>query len=225
MEYSEWLHWYQEICRHFGYDPEKDYQSSILLDRLAKQKLLDVQFSRLFRSKDISVIGNGPKLKEILDTYSVKVPFVADSALPVFYLKVGIPNVIITDLDGESPLLLKCEEEGSMLVVHAHGDNMVALENIVPRIGTEILCTTQNVPFGNIYNFGGFTDGDRSAFLADHIQPRSIELVGFDFNNPVSKPGSKISVKKEKLNYARGLLQELAAERGKVWREGEIIQV
>jgi uncharacterized Rossmann fold enzyme len=225
MEYKTWLPWYREICQHFGYDPERDYKSSSLLERLARQKLPDLQFSKIFRSLEISVIGNGPRLKEILDTHTVKVPFVADSALPVFYKMVGPPPVIVTDLDGDQPLILRCQEEGSMLVVHAHGDNTDALEKIVPGIEAEILCTTQNFPFGNIYNFGGFTDGDRSAFLADHVQAKSIELVGFDFDSPVSKPGSNISVKKEKLQYARRLLRQLASDRRKTWREGGIIEI
>lgn len=223
MKYGSWIPWYTEICRYFGYDPERDYHASVLLDKTVPLKSTDQQYVEFFHGKDISVIGNGPRLREILDTHKISTSFVADSALPVFYRSVGIPHVLVTDLDGDQELIMKCLDEGSRIVLHAHGDNMEKIREIGHEISGEILCTTQNRPFGKVYNFGGFTDGDRSAFLADYVKPRFLELVGFDFLNPVNKLNSDIRVKKEKLGYAKRLLQELAVERGTILKDGDVI--
>ena len=43
------------------------------------------------------------------------------------------------------------------------------------------MATTQSAPFGEVHNFGGFTDGDRCVFLADHFAATRIILCGFNF--------------------------------------------
>ena len=87
-----------------------------------------------------------------------------------------------------------------------------------PRIGT-----TQNKPLHNIFNFFGFTDGDRAAFCADYLNSREIRLVGFDFGNPSFKSGRERERKLKKLTWAKFLLNMLARERGTELTEGSVI--
>ena len=87
------------------------------------------------------------------------------------------------------------------MVVHAHGDNMEALGKEVPRL-KRVIGTTQSKPLKNVYNFGGFTDGDRGVFLAKEMGARSITLIGFDFRDENVTP-----LKKKKLVWAEKLIK------------------
>ena len=81
-------------------------------------------------------------------------------------LDVGIiPDFVVTDLDGNYQSLIRAHLEGSIMVIHAHGDNIDKISSQVPYFSNAI-GTTQNFPLNNVYNFGGFTDGDRSVSLA-----------------------------------------------------------
>ncbi len=115
-----------------------------------------------------------------------------------------VPDVICTDLDGNSEAdiekeILACEK-GSIVLIHAHGDNIDKLERYVPRF-KRFIATTQARPFGKVYNFGGFRDGDRCFFVARECGARKIRLVGFDFEDSDVNP-----IKKKKLKWAKKLM-------------------
>ena len=95
-------------------------------------------------------------------------------------------------------------------------DNGVKVVNI-ERIASltsffnNVLGTTQAQPIGNLYNFGGFTDGDRAIFLAVALGASEITLAGMDFGDIVTKysrPNISNALeeaddfKKKKLRYA-----------------------
>jgi uncharacterized Rossmann fold enzyme len=61
--------------------------------------------------------------------------------------------------------------------------------------------TVQCQPSEGIYNFGGFTDGDRAVFLAKEMGAASIDLLGCDFDDQSVTPR-----KKKKLAWARKLI-------------------
>ncbi len=90
---------------------------------------------------------------------------------------------------------------GSIVVVHAHGDNLDALNRYVPQL-ERIIGTVQCRPPPGLYNFGGFTDGDRCVFLAKELGAASIKLVGFDFEDESVTPR-----KKRKLAWAKRLIE------------------
>ena len=80
--------------------------------------------------------------------------------------------------------------------------------------------STQSTPLKNVYNFGGFTDGDRCVFLAIELKARLIILAGMDFGDIVtnySRPelGKSVDnadeIKKLKLDYAKRLIEWAAA--------------
>ena len=96
--------------------------------------------------------------------------------------------------------ILAANERGSAVVVHAHGDNMAALKEYVPWL-RRVLGTTQAEPIEGIYNFGGFSDGDRCVFLARRFGAAKIKIIGFDYDDPNVTP-----VKMMKLKWARRLV-------------------
>ncbi len=71
---------------------------------------------------------------------------------------------------------------------------------MVPQLGN-IIGSTQVQPLENVFNFGGFTDGDRCVFLAKEFQASGIMMIGFDFNDP-----DVTDLKKKKLKWAKKLI-------------------
>lgn len=90
------------------------------------------------------------------------------------------------------------EEKGCVLVIHAHGDNVELIKEIVPELNS-FVATTQAEPFDRVYNFGGFTDGDRAAIIAKEFGARKILLHGFEFKAE--------GVKGKKLVWAKKILE------------------
>ena len=78
----------------------------------------------------------------------------------------------------------------------------------VPQL-ENVIGTCQCRPPEGLYNFGGFTDGDRSVFLASELGALSIELVGFDFEDQSVTPR-----KRKKLAWAERLIKIALAGRG-----------
>ena len=119
-----------------------------------------------------------------------------------------------TDLDGNSKFL-KAEKNGAILVVHAHGDNTDILKKLVPKF-RKLIGSTQVAPVENVHNFGGFTDGDRSVFLAEEFGAKKIVLVGMDFGNSIGKYSKEKvkdpELKKQKMQAGKRLLEMLARQ-------------
>jgi len=97
--------------------------------------------------------------------------------------------------------------EGTIAVVHAHGDNMPLLRHWVPRLPGPVVGTTQAAPLPHVHNFGGFTDGDRAVFAADHLGAARIAIIGFDLDDTRVDP-----FKRGKLAWARKLLGMIGYE-------------
>ena len=62
--------------------------------------------------------------------------------------------------------------------------------------------STQAKPMGKVNNFGGFTDGDRCVFLANHFKAKKIILLGMDFGTKIGKY-SKITVSNRMIKIAK----------------------
>ena len=91
-------------------------------------------------------------------------------------------------------------------MIHAHGDNIDLIMKYAKEFTGKVILTTQSKPDMVLYNFGGFTDGDRSVCFARHMGARKIILYGFDFDNPSSKKESDPSVKLKKLRWAERII-------------------
>jgi uncharacterized Rossmann fold enzyme len=126
------------------------------------------------------------------------------------------PEIIVTDLDGIVKDQLEAWQRGTWMVVHAHGDNVVQVRKMVPKLKERIIGTTQVEPFGRLYNFGGFTDGDRAAFMAHELGAKRIYLAGMDLGSKIGKHSGDKDVKRKliKLKICGELLAWLAGELG-----------
>lgn len=204
MDFKKWEPIYEKILEDFGFSREDDENSATLLSHLliGHNAIRTSTLEEMISGKDVLVCGNAPKLeidlKEVnTDDYVI---IAADGATAHLIDNEIIPHIIVTDLDGDVEKEIESNQQGSIMVVHAHGDNTEKLLKYVPHL-TNILGTTQAAPFENIHNFGGFTDGDRCVFLAYEFNAKSITLVGFDFNDRNVTP-----MKEKKLMWAKKLL-------------------
>jgi len=164
-----------------------------------------------FDGEMVVIAGAGPSLDDELNTVRAADSVVAASDAAERLRSAGLSvDCMVTDLDEESDVARKLTEAGTPVAVHAHGDNRPALRERVPRLTVEwVLPTTQAAPAGPVVNPGGFTDGDRAAFLADHCGAAELRFAGWDFDDPDVDP-----MKARKLDWAERLLRWLERRRG-----------
>ncbi len=225
MNTEKWHDYYERICLDLDIDPAKDSESALLLSEILGVKS-ELSLLNKYRNSDFYVIGNGPALEEAIDLMDEnRKTIVADSALPVYMKKRGVPDIVVTDLDGDMNFLARANNGGSLMVIHAHGDNMTLVRDFAPYFVGNSIGTTQGEPLHNVFNFYGFTDGDRGAFLAHYLIAGKITLVGFDFKRIGKKPGIDRERKMKKLRWAKTLLEELAAERNTSLGKGNLIHL
>jgi len=208
MDFKEWEPIYEDIVEEFGFSRQADEEAARLLDSLLEKKeLYPLELLRRRISDGVTVYGNAPRLEEELPSADLSGTVIAaDGATSALMRVVGrVPDIIVTDLDGDVADQLAASAQGAIVVVHAHGDNMEALKRYVPRFSGPVMGTTQARPFGRLHNFGGFTDGDRAVLMARHLGA-SVRLIGFDFEEPRSKEGRDSEVKRRKLSWARRLI-------------------
>ena len=196
MDYKNWESTYNEIVNDFNYSIEADEKAADVLYNLLQQRknLFPINKLRdLINDRKVIIFGSGPSLeKSILHhkkKFIDKLKISADGATTALLKHHIYPDIIVTDLDGEISDQLKTNSEGSITVIHAHGDNIGKIKRYVPEFKGQILGTIQinPEPYDLLYNFGGFTDGDRAVYLTDHFRAREIHLIGFDFNNKIGE--------------------------------------
>ncbi len=200
MNYEDWAPHYDEILDYFQFDREADAEAALLLGTLLSRDdvgALDV----LIRGRPITVCGNAPNLPAQLDRIH-GVILAADAAADVLYSRGIRPDAVFTDLDGATDVFVDLSRQGTVMVVHAHGDNMPLIRHWVPRLPGPLVATTQAAPLAHIHNFGGFTDGDRAVFAADDLGAASVRIIGFDLSDRDVDP-----VKRGKLYWAGVLLR------------------
>ncbi len=221
MFYNKWEPIYNKIAKNFNYPLENEEKSANILNKLLENKNFQLlkKLKNLITGKDIVIFGAGPSLDWSLNSkkryYIDKITIAADGATSAL-LKYDIkPDIIVTDLDGKISDQIYANNKGSLLIVHAHGDNIEKIKKNVPKFNGDIIGTTQINPdqYENIFNFGGFTDGDRAVFIAEHFQAKTIYLIGFDFNSKIGKYSFKNnkdhSKKLEKLKWCKKLIKSL----------------
>ena len=217
MRFIDWFPYYQNIRRQFGYSTEKDQNAAYTLSKMIKKKALDLNvLQRKIARRHVMAIGAGdsliPNIKFIKKNRKY-IKIVADGATQALIENHIKPDIVVTDLDGDTLFLRKAERAGAIMVVHSHGDNIEELKKIVPTF-RRVIGSTQVMPVQNVYNFGGFTDGDRCVFLADEFGAEEIVLVGMDFGDRIGEHSKKvvnnIQLKREKMKAGRQLLEMLA---------------
>jgi hypothetical protein len=228
MNLTHWMPWYQKILKDFGFSQDDDEKSAELLNNLLNAQGGLSPGDILVKEKAI-IFGAGPSLKGNihqlqeqeqlnrlkLDEFTI---IAADGATTALLEEDIVPDVVVTDLDGKIENIYQAQEQGAVLVVHAHGDNPEKLKKHVPLLD-KVLGTTQSWPGGMVHNWGGFTDGDRAVFLAVELGVRIIILAGMDFGKNTtrySRPelASEVAeadeIKQLKLQYAKELVKWVA---------------
>jgi 2-amino-4-hydroxy-6-hydroxymethyldihydropteridine diphosphokinase len=200
MEFDEWEPYYREIIEYFGIPQEEDERAARVLASLLPRD--DCQLlSALCKGRTVTVCGNAPCLPRELGRMVGSI-FAADAASEVLR-RYGIrPDAVFTDLDGATDDYLAMNREGTVMVIHAHGDNIPLLLHWVPLFSGPVVGTTQARPCPPLHNFGGFSDGDRAAFAADALMAEQIRFIGFDLDDQDVDP-----MKRGKLQWARKLLR------------------
>ncbi len=207
MEYSVWEPYYLKIAEDFGYSPETDAMAGVVLAGLLAERspVGPSELRQMMKGNDVRIYG--PAKPNMDEFGGVKVA--ADSAVHMLLSGGIMPDIIVTDLDGDVQDTMRASSMGSVVLVHAHGDNAERIRRYVPLLRGRTGGTVQTEPFPPLMNFGGFTDGDRAVFLADSMGAKRIELTGFDFEKPVIKDGmteKMLKIKERKLRWARRLI-------------------
>ena len=230
MHFHNWYPYYLIIAGLLNIHIQKDFLNSLNLSGLKQNGFLGPKCFRKIQNSKALVIGAGPSIEEsTVQDFIIEIckcgknefstamsenPVViaADGATEMC-LDLGIiPDYVVTDLDGDYESLLRADSGGSIMVVHAHGDNFDKITSYVPSL-SNVIGTTQNFPLRNVYNFGGFTDGDRGVSLAVEFLAREILLIGMDFDSRIGffskRKVANLKLKKQKLQigkYLTGML-------------------
>jgi uncharacterized Rossmann fold enzyme len=211
VPFSEWEPVYERILASFGFRREADERARDLLAReLEGSEVYDPE--RLdWHGRTVAVAGGGPNLGESLDLVrEADIVVAASTAVDRLQSEGFAVDCMVTDLDKNPETVERLTGSGVPVAVHAHGDNIPAVRSLFPAADPAyVIPTTQARPVDGVYNFGGFTDGDRAAFLADSAGAAALTFPGWDFDDP-----SVSDRKAKKLRWAERLLYWLERRRG-----------
>jgi len=219
MDPDEWLPIYRRILREFDYSPEADEHAARELAKIiAKRKPRPGlrALRRIMSGRSVVVSGGAIDRRrarqisgsDLVDDPSAKLVCAGDSCRH-FLQSDTVPDVVVTDLDGDLEAQVEASRRGALLVVHAHGDNRELLP-VVGRLRGPVMGTCQCAPPRHLVNPGGFTDGDRAVILALESGAREVILEGFDFSRPRPRSGTK----RAKLMWAGRIISQ--ADDGRV---------
>ncbi|RUM33312.1 MAG: hypothetical protein DSY33_04850 [Archaeoglobus sp.] len=197
MKLEDWLYlFYFPIVSEFGYSVAEDASSAKTLADVAKLEKYEVL--RIFEGKKVFVVGNAPGrgIEIENDDIDDRIVVTAGKTIITYDHKI---DVHVTDLDEGFKEVCKAADIAKILIVHAHGDNEELVREYTPSLG-KIVGTTQFLPFERVYNFGGFTDGDRAALIANSFGGQ-VELVNFRFDTAESY------LKLMKMKWAKKILE------------------
>ncbi|MFW5952533.1 MAG: 6-hydroxymethylpterin diphosphokinase MptE-like protein [Candidatus Natronoplasma sp.] len=199
MKFADWEPIYEKIVSNFDYSKEEDRKSAEILvevrgtDSLSplrelKNKVLEIGGPYFSKSDVGTTVAAGSSVRQIVEE--------------------GVrPDLMVTDLDGDNELQLDLNLKGVPAVIHAHGDNIKQIKRWAKKFEGSVISTCQcNPPKNGIYNFGGFTDGDRACFIAEHFGAEKIVLNGWDFGQPFKTENHD---KLKKLRWAEKLISSL----------------
>lgn len=194
MEFEKWEPRYLAVTKDLGYSTDADRKAAEVMARavyLRRGRVVgDEALAPLLARQPVFVCGAGPTLEEELgeDRQLPGTVIAADAAAARLMKRGTLPDIIVTDLDGDIEGILSASRKGAIVVAHAHGDNIPLVEKYLPLIEGPLVPTVQCAPPAGTRNFGGLTDGDRGVFLADHFGASRIVLAGFDFGDEQAHP-------------------------------------
>lgn len=203
---------YDAICAAFGFDAAADTEAARLLARVMPSPVLPWrELGMALRNRDVAILGAGPSLDRVTRAEVGDARVLCADGATTWCRHVGIiPDVVVTDLDGDPTALAWAAQAGSQMVIHAHGDNMQALRDVAPRLAPRWHGTYQGADPGIplFRNLHGFTDGDRAVLLAETVGARRAVLFGFDWDGPAGPYSGHLDTerKRRKLVWAKRIV-------------------
>ncbi|MCS7128317.1 MAG: DUF115 domain-containing protein [Desulfurococcaceae archaeon] len=192
-----WMRIYGEIISKLKLNFDLDQLATEILSSIlsSMDNAIDVERLRsvLNESEGILIFAPGPNLEQDFERalklkLLKELPTIFIDGAITFALERGFtPTLIVTDLDGVPQHILKLNKRGSIAIVHGHGDNIEEVKSWVPRFKGPVVGSTQVEPRPYVYNFGGFTDGDRALFIAYALGVRRAIVGGMAFHGPVGR--------------------------------------
>jgi uncharacterized Rossmann fold enzyme len=225
VRWEDWQPIYLDIVDMLNLDSSQDRVATELLTKMLQDiapcpLLRDLQ--QRIDGKTVVICGAGPSLATHLGSLikmeerTDLVYAAADGAVSALLAHGCKCSIITTDLDGDLDDIKEAKDRGAIAIVHAHGDNMDKIKEVIPVLGN-VLGSTQVEPTDRAFLWGGFTDGDRACHLVADYSPRHIILAGMDFGTLVGKwskpmhsshfPASER--KRIKLHIAQSLISSL----------------
>ncbi len=209
MDFGTWEPIYQEILEDFGFNRDEDENSVRILKAVTMS--LDLQSgddAAELLSDKVTVVGNSPGLEDDIRDIGVQGTVLCSGSAVGRLMSTGIePDMVFTDLDGDIEPQIEASSKGKYTFIHAHGDNAELITRYAGLFKGPIVLTTQSTPEYTVFNYGGFTDGDRAYCFARHYGVRDIRLIGFDYDHPMPKEGSDPAVKSKKLKWAKRIIE------------------
>ncbi len=211
LSFLEWEPVYERILADLGFDRAGDEAARNIAAEIAQP--FDHQTLAQLSDATVVVVGAAPSLSSELDSFdptAVDAIVVASTAADVL-MEAGIDvDLMVTDLDKNIETACALTQQETPVAAHAHGDNIPVLREWLPQFEPDYtLVTTQAAPRGPVVNYGGFTDGDRAAFIADAFGAANLRFLGWDFDDTSVGP-----MKARKLRWAEQLLYWLERRRG-----------
>ncbi|GAA0508725.1 hypothetical protein SAMN04488066_11110 [Halorubrum aquaticum] len=202
---------YEAILADLGFDRDDDERARDVAAELSTP--FDLSRFDDWEERTVAVAGGAPCLhedSEVRIAREADVVVAASTAADVLSEAGVAVDCLVTDLDKNPETAVELTGRGVPVAAHAHGDNVPAVREWLPRFDPDhTLTTTQAAPVGPVRNVGGFTDGDRAAFLADHVGAGRLTFPGWNFDDPDVGP-----MKARKLEWAGRLLGWLERRRG-----------
>ncbi len=202
---------YEAILTDFGFGREADEHARDIAEELSTPFRLS-RFDE-WEGETVAIVGAAPSLRDeesLALAREATVVVAASTAADVLRDAEIDIDCMVTDLDKNPETAAELTRQGVPVAAHAHGDNIPAIREWLPQFAARnTLTTTQASPVGSVYNMGGFTDGDRAAFLADHVGAGRLTFPGWEFDDPEVTP-----MKARKLEWAARLLRWLERRRG-----------
>jgi uncharacterized Rossmann fold enzyme len=218
-----WSGEYQKISSTLGIDPASERRAAGEAHELYRSRRRQIEdllvgLEKMIAGKPVVVFGCGPSLDSQISALGTRlkettaVLITADGATSALVETGIIPQVIVTDLDGYLPDIIRASQKGALVILHFHGDNRKTVARYAPDL-VNVIPVTQTEPTEIVRNFGGFTDGDKCLFLSSTFGASAVLLVGMDFGTdigPRSKPRrNEVPKKLRKLSIGRHLCEEL----------------
>ncbi|MGC8585348.1 MAG: 6-hydroxymethylpterin diphosphokinase MptE-like protein [Thermoplasmata archaeon] len=207
MNYNEWYQYYKYIKKILNIDENGDRKSTLIISTIVNDDFTDPEIMRdEIQGNEVAVIGDSPysfDFSQLKDKFII----VADDSARRFIFSDIFPRIIFTDLDTDEWVLEYFNSKNTIFSVHAHGDNIQKLF-IVKKLKRRF-ATTQVKPLYNVFNFGGFTDGDRAVFFSHHMGAKKIFLYGFNFYYPNQEKNKNYNRKIAKLQISKFLIELL----------------